>query len=57
MVEYLRMQATRCQHLSRTSHNLASAAAFRVMADEHLRRAKLEEERLERRVHVQQQAS
>jgi hypothetical protein len=57
MVEYLRMQASRCQHLSRTSHDLASAAAFRVMADEHLRRAKLEEDRLERRVHVQQQAS
>jgi len=45
IVEYLRMQASRCQLLSRTSNDLASATAFRTMAEEHQAHARLEEMR------------
>jgi hypothetical protein len=45
MVDYLRAQASRCQLLSRTSNDLESATAFRVMAQEHSERAKFEEMR------------
>jgi hypothetical protein len=56
MIEYLRTQARRCQQLSRTSLDLSSSTAFRLMAEEHLRRAELEEERAGRRIHGQQQS-
>jgi len=49
MVEYLRMQASRCQLLSRTSNDLDSATAFRQMGQEHSEQAKREEMREQRR--------
>ena len=55
MIEYLRTHAKRCQQLSLTSLDLASASAFRLMADEHLQQAKLEEGRIARRIPVRQQ--
>jgi hypothetical protein len=49
IVEYLKAQASRCQLSSRTSNDLDSATAFRVMAQEHSERAKLEEMREQHR--------
>ena len=56
MVEYLTMQASRCQLLSRTSNDLDSATAFRVMGQEHSARAKLEEMREQHRESSRQYA-
>jgi hypothetical protein len=54
MIEYLRMHAKRCQQLWLTPLDLASASAFRLMADEHLQQAKLEEGRIARGIPLRQ---